>query len=198
MRQIGVGTQAGAIVHQLFYGEWLTGSLSGPLARIKVDEKNCFGMIEWKAVREAASRFLPKHTEAAVWKHRNVTSVEQEGLSPKPQDRGGPADGICPSTRESGGQSYQPHSASSWSKKSLEDQSAAAVHDEIGQWSLERLLPGFTEDSVTEATLSASQSRIGFKRAQDIAAPAHLGALIAGNPRIHGMIRDAVFAGLLP
>ena len=24
-------------------------SLSGPLARIKVDEKNCFGMIEWQA-----------------------------------------------------------------------------------------------------------------------------------------------------
>ena len=25
-----------------------TGSLSGPLARTKVDEKNCFGMIEWR------------------------------------------------------------------------------------------------------------------------------------------------------
>ena len=59
MRQIGVGTPGGAealaILHQLLYHEWMTGSLSGPLARIKVDEKNCFGMIEWKAVR-----FLPK------------------------------------------------------------------------------------------------------------------------------------------
>ena len=43
--------------------------------------KNCFGMIEWKAVREAASRFLPKHTAAAAWKHRNVSFVEREGLS---------------------------------------------------------------------------------------------------------------------
>ena len=59
MRQIGVG-------HQLLYDDWMTGSLRGPLARIKVDEKNCFGMIEWKAVREAASRFLPKHTAAAA------------------------------------------------------------------------------------------------------------------------------------
>ena len=35
----------------------MTGSLSGPLARIKVDEKICLGMIEWEAVREAASWF---------------------------------------------------------------------------------------------------------------------------------------------
>ena len=55
----------------------------------KVDEKNCFGMIEWKAVREATSRFLPKHTAAAAaWKHRNVSFVEQEGLSPMPKHRG--------------------------------------------------------------------------------------------------------------
>ena len=75
MRQIGVGTPGGAealaIFHQLFYDEWMTGSLSGPLARIKVDEKNCLGMIEWKALREAASRFLPEHTAASFWTHRN-------------------------------------------------------------------------------------------------------------------------------
>ena len=62
MRQIGVGTPGGAealaIFHQLLFDERMTSSLSGPLARIKVDEKNCFGMIEWKAVCEA-SRFLP-------------------------------------------------------------------------------------------------------------------------------------------
>ena len=70
MRQIGVGTPGGAdalaIFHQLLYDGWMTGSLSGPLARIKVDEKNCFEMIEWQAVREAASRFLPKHTAGSV------------------------------------------------------------------------------------------------------------------------------------
>ena len=88
MRQIGVGTPGGAealaIFHQLLHDEWMTGSLSKPLARMKVDEKSCFG-IEWKAVREAASRFLPKHMVAATWKHR---SLEQEGLSPMPKDRG--------------------------------------------------------------------------------------------------------------
>ena len=78
--------EALAIFHELFYDEWMTGSLSG-LARIKVDEKNCFGMIGWQVVREAASRFLPKHT-AAAWKHRNVSSVEQEGPPPMPKDRG--------------------------------------------------------------------------------------------------------------
>ena len=51
---------------------------------------------------------------------------------------------------------------------------------------------------MTQATLSASQSGIGFKRARDIAALAHLGALIAAKPRIHNMMRDAVLAGLLP
>ena len=88
MRQIGVGTPGGAealsIFRQLLYDEWMTGSLRGPLARIKVDEKkNCFEMIERKAVREAASRFLPQHTAAAAatWKHRKLSHVEQEGLS---------------------------------------------------------------------------------------------------------------------
>ena len=80
----------------------------------------------------------------------------------------------------------------------LEEQGAAAVSDEIGQRSLERLFPGLTEDSMTQATLSAGQFGIGFKRARDIDAPAHLGALIAATPRIQGMIRDAVWAGPLP
>ena len=90
--QIGVATQGGAealaIFHQLLHDEWMTGSLSGPLARIKVDEENCFGMTEWQAVREAASRFLPKHTEAAARKHLKLSHVEQEGLSPMPKDCG--------------------------------------------------------------------------------------------------------------
>ena len=48
-----------------------------------------------------------------------------------------------------------------------------------GQQSLERLFLGLTEDSMIQATLSAGQSRIGFKRARDIIAPAHL----AGSSR---------------
>ena len=45
-------------------------------------------MIEWKAVREATSRFLPQHAAAAAWKHRNMSHVEQDGLAPMPKDRG--------------------------------------------------------------------------------------------------------------
>ena len=47
MHQIGVGTQGGALAffHQLLNDEWVAGSLIEPLARIKVDEKNSFGMI---------------------------------------------------------------------------------------------------------------------------------------------------------
>ena len=76
----------------------------------------------------------------------------------------------------------------------LEEQSAAAVFDEIGQRSLERLFPGFTEDSMTQATLSGGQSGIGYKKARDTAAPAHLGALIAAKPRMQAMIQDAFWA----
>ena len=72
------------------------------------------------------------------------------------------------------------------------------MYDEIVQRSLERLFLGLTEDSMTQATLSAGQSGIGFKRARDIAAPVHLGAPTAAKPRIQGVIRDAVWAGLLP
>ena len=83
MRQIGVGTPGGAealaIFHQFLFDEGMTGSLSGPLARIKVDEKNCFGMIVWKAVREAASRFLPKHKAAAAWNIGVCPTLNKKG-----------------------------------------------------------------------------------------------------------------------
>ena len=83
--------------HQLLCDEWTAVSQDEPVARIKVDEKNCFGMIEWQAVRVAASRFLPKHTAAAAWKYQNLSRVEQQGLPPMPKDRGaeqGDVDGL--------------------------------------------------------------------------------------------------------
>ena len=51
---------------------------------------------------------------------------------------------------------------------------------------------------MTQATLSAGQSGIGFKRTRDIVTLAHLEALIAAKPRTQAMIRDAVWAGVLP
>ena len=108
----------------------------------------------------------------------------------------GPADGVRPPPRV--WVSRVVHILRVHGRKVLEEQSAAVVYDEIGQRSLERLFPSLTEDSMTQATLSASRSGIGFKRARDIAAPAHVGALIAAKRRIRGMIRDAVLTGLLP
>ena len=85
----------------------------------------------------------------------------------------------------------------------VEEQRVAAVHGGVGQRSLERLFPDLMVDSMTQATLSAGQdpqteSGIGFKRARNVAAPANLGALIAAKPRVQGMIRDALWAGLPP
>ena len=85
------------------------GALTEPLARIKVDEKNCFGMIEWRAVREVASRLLLKHTPAAAWKRRDLSHVEHEGLPSMPKVRGAekrrcrrPA-GVQPGLKDGGG-----------------------------------------------------------------------------------------------
>ena len=86
MRQLVVGSQGGAealaIFHQLIYDEWASGSLVTPLARIKVDEKNCFAMIEW------ASCLHPKHAAVAGWKHRALSHVDQDGVPPLLADRG--------------------------------------------------------------------------------------------------------------
>ena len=45
-------------------------------------------MIEWEAVREAASRLLSMHAAESGWKHRTLSHVEQDGLPPMPKDRG--------------------------------------------------------------------------------------------------------------
>ena len=79
----------------------------------------------------------------------------------------------------------------------LQEQRAAEVNDEIEKRSLEQLFPRLAEDGEPQATLSVGQSGIGLKRARDIAAPAHLGALIAAKPRIQAaMIQDVLEAPL--
>ena len=90
MRQVGVGSQGGAeaiaIFHQLVFDEWTSGTLDTRQARIKVDETYGFGVIEWGAARNSASRFLSKHAAVAGWK-RALSFVEQ-GVQPMPKDRG--------------------------------------------------------------------------------------------------------------
>ena len=51
-------------------------------------KNNCFGMIQWNAVRKEAGHFLPKHTATVVWQYRTLSHVEQDGLPPMPKDRG--------------------------------------------------------------------------------------------------------------
>ena len=92
MRQLGLGTAGGAealaLFHQLIYVLWKRGALPQPLARIKVDEKNCFGMLEWPAVRHATRQALPRHYAPACWKHAATSGVEQNGVDTAPKDRG--------------------------------------------------------------------------------------------------------------
>ena len=63
------------------------GHLATPLARIKVDETNCFGMVGWTAVGNSASG-LPEHAAVAGLKYRAISFVEQEGAEPLRKDRG--------------------------------------------------------------------------------------------------------------
>ena len=79
----------------------------------------------------------------------------------------------------------------------LEEENAGRTFDEVGLGSLEMLIPGFTEDSQKQATLSAGQSGTGCKRSVYVARLAHLGAVVAGAPWMREMIRDASNAGLL-
>ena len=79
-----------------------------------------------------------------------------------------------------------------------EEEEAANTFHEVGQRSLERLFPGFTEDSSEQAALRAGQSGIGYKRSVNAARPAHPGAFVAAKPRILDMIRGAATAGLQP
>ena len=92
MRQLGVRTSGGAetfaIFHQVLYDVWKAGLLLRPLARIKVDEKNCFGSLEWDSVRKATLEAHPRHAVVAAWKHAAVAYVEQEGVPAQPKDRG--------------------------------------------------------------------------------------------------------------
>ena len=65
----------------------------------------------------------------------------------------------------------------------LQERRPTEIFDIVGQRSFERLFTGFTEDNLEQATLSAGQSGIGYKRARDVVGPAHVGALTA-KPRI--------------
>ena len=89
IRQLGVASQGGAealaIFHQFIFDEWRSGTLGMALALNKVDETKCFGIIDWRAVRNSASCRLPKHAAVAGWKHRALSFVEQEVVQPMPK-----------------------------------------------------------------------------------------------------------------
>ena len=92
LRQYGVGVQGGmealALFHQLLYRMWSGGTLARPLVRIKVDEKNCFGSLEWDAVRRAMRDTLPHMQLAVCYKHRWASHVEMGEGGKLAKDRG--------------------------------------------------------------------------------------------------------------
>ncbi len=92
MRQLGVGTAGGAealaLFQQVVYELWKEGRLERPLARVKIDETNCFGRLEWPAIRRAVYEALPRHFPVICWKHAAVSHVKQRDVGPMPKDQG--------------------------------------------------------------------------------------------------------------
>ena len=82
------GVETLVIFHQLLYDVWKAGRLSRPLARIKVDEKNKNGSLEWDAIRTATMELLPRHSAVAAWKHASASYVEQVNVALVQKDRG--------------------------------------------------------------------------------------------------------------
>ena len=84
VRQLGVGSQGGAealaIFNELIFGGWASGPLDMPLARIKVDNRNCFGLTEWGAVRNSESSFSSK-------KHARRSSTDAQRSSRRARRR---------------------------------------------------------------------------------------------------------------
>ena len=91
-RQLGVGLPGGAealaTFHQLLYEAWASGELKQDLARVKIDEKSCFGLLSWDAIRKAAAKHLPRRWSVLCRKHQEVSQVEQQGVPATPKDRG--------------------------------------------------------------------------------------------------------------
>ena len=81
-RQIGVGKEGGAealaIFHQILANLKEKGKLK-VLCRVKVDQNNCFGLIEYSSVRDEARRTLPRHYAAAAWKHSQDSYINLQG-----------------------------------------------------------------------------------------------------------------------
>ena len=89
VRQLRALTHGGAeaIFHQLILDEWTSGKLDMPPARIKVDEGNCFGLIEWSAVCYSASCVLPKHMEQEGVQQMAKDCGTEEGYVDGPSER---------------------------------------------------------------------------------------------------------------
>ena len=147
---------------------------------------------EWKIV-EVRSESLPLSGTPPV--HRGPTLGQGRCYSCSAVP--GSLDRNCAPLRESLGVSRTNHILRVHGHATLQEKRADEIYDEVGQRSLERLFPGFMEESMVQATptRSAGQSRIGYKRVRDIAGPAHIGALMA---RILAMTQDAVTTGFLP
>ena len=104
---------------------------------------------------------------------------------------------FAPAPRECGGQSYQPHPAVSRPHNPGGTKCSGGLRRDRAAVSRTALpTPHSGQRDTSNPQCEPIRNRV--QRARDTAAPAHLGALIAANPRTQAMIRDAVWAGLLP
>ena len=81
MRQYGCGTPGGteAIIHlrKHLQSLWDKGLLPQPLAIVEIDQKNFFGSLNWRAIREETAETLPRRAAATTWKHLAASNIHQ-------------------------------------------------------------------------------------------------------------------------
>ena len=86
-RQLGVGLEGGAEgiihVHKLIEEEYMDkGELEKPMAVVQTDEANCFGTLEFKAIRRAIVELVLSLGPWELWRQSRESEVEQEGVEP--------------------------------------------------------------------------------------------------------------------
>ena len=76
-------------LHKLVEDEYLAkGELERPLAVVQTDEANCFGTLEFRAIRRAIVELVPSLGPWELWRQSQDSVVEQPDVEPYKKNRG--------------------------------------------------------------------------------------------------------------
>ncbi len=92
MRQYGCGSPGGTevIIHikKHLQSLWRKQLLLTPLATIDVDQRNFFGSLNWRTIREEVAEELPRRAASTTWKHLAGAKIHQPDVAPHTMSHG--------------------------------------------------------------------------------------------------------------